>query len=73
MSHGKTTPRGWKKGSELIVSRTGSHEKEWTISERKYLDFTRRQPQDKNEVAFIWFYTWSDCAEFIEWWNEEEP
>lgn len=72
MSNTRQVPCGWTKGSELVVKQETLHlEHAWIVREQKQIAFVDGDLPSKDSVAFIWFYTWEECAEFIQWWNEE--
>ena len=70
MSDKLNIPIGWEKGEPLVVSkRAVSYQQAWFVEQRISFNIKKDIPQDA--IAAIWFYTWDEFAEFIQWWNKK--
>jgi hypothetical protein len=65
-------PCGWTKAEPLVVSRKMIHFKgAWVLEKEIVFNFSESHGAiSDNHVAFIWFFTFEDMANFLKWWHE---
>lgn len=64
-------PTGWEKGEPLVVTKRLVHQRmSWFVEQRPSFRYDRDVPCDA--IASMWFYSWDEFSEFIQWWNKDK-